>query len=110
MRMKKVLIISISAIFLTAIIGTGVYAMVSDKIRREAPKKSWSEKLNEIPNAWIKRDSLIKAFDQTYNKSEEELTSYDFSSFGMQYGHRGVCAVRTAATCIGFNNLTTNIR
>ena len=93
MRIKKILIISISAILLTAIIGTGAYAMISDKTEKEAPKKSWGEKLSEIPDVWIKKNSLMKAFDQTYNKSEDELTSYDFSSFGMQYGYRGrVCS------------------
>lgn len=86
MKIKKGLIISVAAILLTAIIGTGAYAMKSDKTEKEAPKKSWSEKLNEIPDAWIKKNSLMKAFDQTYNKSEEELTSYDFSSFYLKYG------------------------
>ena len=89
MRMKKVLIISISAILLTAIIGTGVYAMVSDKIRREAPKKSWSKKLSEMPNGWIKINSLMRDFEQQYNKSEDELTSrYDYMSFLLHYGSR----------------------
>ena len=86
MRIKKILIISISAILLTAIIGTGAYAMISDKTEKEAPKKSWGEKLSEIPDVWIKKNSLMKAFDQTYNKSEDELTSYDFSSFYLNYG------------------------
>ena len=88
MRIKKILIISISAILLTAIIGTGAYAMISDKTEKEAPKKSWGEKLSEIPDVWIKKNSLMKAFDQTYNKSESELTSYDFSSFPILYGPR----------------------
>lgn len=86
MRIKKVLIISVAAILLTAIIGTGVYAMILDKTEWNGTQKSWSEKFSEIPDYWLKKGAFINEFEQQYNKSEDELTSYDFSSFYLNYG------------------------